>query len=262
MVRLKRQFGKVYFVGSGPGDPDLLTIRAMNLLKKSDVIVYDALVTGSVIDLIPEVTVKIPVRQRPRDRGMSIDEIGAVLVSYALRGNSVVRLKSGDPLIFGRLWEEIAFLVSAGIEYEIVPGISSALASAALAKIPLTDRRFSSSFAVVTGHEAKDKVRGRVDWRKLSAAVDTLIVLMGATNASDYTREMIRAGIDGSIPLTAVCNVSRPDQRIVETTLSDVAEGRNPSLGNLCVIMISIGRKRELEKSSKPEVGIMLDQEG
>lgn len=233
--------GKVYFVGSGPGDPDLLTVKAHNLLDTADVVVYDALVTRGIVERISPNAVRIPVRKSPRGHGMNIEEIGNTLVSLALGGNSVVRLKSGDPLIFGRLWEETEFLDSAGIPYEIVPGITSALSSAAFARIPLTDRRFSSSVAIVTGHEARDKKYHSVDWAQLAKSVDTVIVLMGASNIAEYSRKILESGIEGNILLTVVCNASRNNQKILETTLAEAAYGDFDLKEDLCTVIISLG---------------------
>lgn len=232
--------GIVYFVGAGPGDPGLLTVRALNLISTADTVIYDALVTREITDMIPEGVKRIPVRKSPRSRGLGIDGIGKLIVSLAGEGKSVVRLKSGDPLIFGRLWEETEFLDSAGIPYEIVPGISSALSAAALAGIPLTDRRFSSSVAIVTGHEARDKESQAVDWAGLAESVDTVVVLMGATNIMDYCRKLIEAGADSDVRLTAVCNVSRPDQKVIRATLGDGARGELVSVGSLCTVIISL----------------------
>lgn len=233
--------GKVYFVGSGPGDPDLLTVRAQDLLTTSEVVVYDALVTDEIVKRIGPNAVRIPVRKSPRGRGMSIDEIGNTLVDWAHKRKSVVRLKSGDPLIFGRLWEETEYLDSAGIPYEIVPGITSALSSAAFARIPLTDRRYSSSVAIVTGHEARDKKSPSVNWADLARTVDTIIVMMGATNIAEYSKKLLDSGVDGSVLLTIVCNASRNDQKILETTLVDAAYGDFTLHEDLCTVIISLG---------------------
>lgn len=241
--------GKVYFVGSGPGDPDLLTVRALDLIRNCDAVVYDALVTAPIIEKIPAGSLRVPVRETPSEKGMNITSIGTTLVDLAMAGMSVIRLKSGDPLIFGRLWEETDYLDAAGIQYEIVPGISSAFSSAAFAGIPITDRRFSSSVAIVTGHEAKDKKSPAVDWKGLAKTVDTIIVLMGSSSMAEYSKKLIDAGVDGSTALTIVCNASRENQRVIGTTLAETAEGKVVEHDNLCTVIISIGASRVKQKS-------------
>lgn len=232
--------GRVYFVGAGPGDPDLLTVRAANLLCSSDAVLYDALVTPEILERIPAGVRRIAVRRSPREKGVKISDIGGLLVKLASGGKTVVRLKSGDPLIFGRLWEEASFLDATGIPYEIVPGITSALSAAAFARIPLTDRRYSSTLAIVTGHESKDKTKMAVNWEKLASTVDTLVVLMGATNISAYSARLLGGGADESAKFTIVCDGSRGNEKIVFTTLGEASRGRCNDFGDLCTVIINL----------------------
>lgn len=232
--------GKVYFVGAGPGDPGLLTVRSVELLKSADVVIHDSLVTREIIQKIPAEVRRIAVRRSPRARGLTLEEMSSLMIAYAKSGETVVRLKSGDPLIFGRTWEEIEPLEREGIEYEIVPGITSALASAAFARIPLTDRRFSSSFAIVTGHEAKTKITRSVDWGALAKSVDTLVVLMGVSTMSTYCGKLLDAGAEPSAAVTVVSNASRSDQKIFRTTLGEMADGVPEEYGDLCTVIISL----------------------
>lgn len=232
--------GRVYFVGAGPGDPELLTVKALELMKRADVVIYDSLVTKEIVQFIPESVRKIGIRKSPRAKGLSLQEMCSLMIAYTNSGETVVRLKSGDPLIFGRTWEEIEYLKNAGIEYEIVPGITSALSSAALAGVPLTDRRFSSSFAVVTGHEAKGKSTGSIDWNTLAKSVDTLVVLMGVSTVKEYSRKLLDAGVEPSAVVTVVSNASRIDQKIFRTTLEEVKEGIPEEYGDLCTVIISM----------------------
>lgn len=229
----------VYFVGAGPGDPGLLTVKALKLLQSADVVIYDGLVTSDILDLINVTAKKIPMRRDPREKGLSIEEVSRVMIYYASQGKDVVRLKCGDPLIFGRTGEEIDQLNISGIDWEIVPGISSALSSAALSETVLTDRRNSSSLAIVTGHESKDKKASAVKWDKLVDAVDTIIVLMGSSNVSEYCKKLVSAGMDQRSTVTMVCNTSRTDQKITRITLGQASNPQRSAPGDLCTIIIS-----------------------
>lgn len=231
--------GKVYFVGAGPGAPDLLTVRALNLLRGADTVVYDSLVTDEVMALVPDQVEKIAVRSKPRDKGLEAAEIGNIAARKALDGNTVVRLKSGDPLVFSRIGEEIDCLTGMEVEFEIVPGISSAFFSAAVSRTMLTDRRYASSLAIVTGHEARGKTRPRVDWEMLARAVDVLIVLMGASNLTDYCRQLRNAGMDGRCAVTLVGNASRGDQAITSITLDEACGGGAKIPSDLSTVLIS-----------------------
>ncbi len=232
--------GIVYFVGSGPGDPGYLTIKALKLLRSSDLVIYDSLVTREIIRKIPNSVHRVAVRMSPHSKGMKMKELTELMVRHALGGKIIVRLKSGDPLLFGRTWEEIEPLEEAGIKYEIVPGVSSAFASAALSKTPLTDRRFSSSVAIVTGHEANNKLSTSVNWGLLAHSVDTLIILMGASTIADYSEKLIEAGVDGSATVTLIFNASREDQKMIRTTLARVSGGLAMNFGDLCTVIINL----------------------
>ncbi|MCL4322994.1 MAG: uroporphyrinogen-III C-methyltransferase [Candidatus Thermoplasmatota archaeon] len=233
-------YGKVYFVGAGPGDPELLTIKAMKILKSCDVVIHDSLVSQELLSMMPEGTEIVPIRETPRQKGMNINEIGSLLVKYAKAGKNVVRLKSGDPLIFSRIGEEIQFLDNEGIEYSIIPGISSAIYSAAASKTVITDRRFSSSFAVVTGHESKEKDFSSVRWETLSKAADTIIVLMGSSNMADYCKRLRDTGLDKRTPLVIVSNGSRKDEKIIKTTLENAINSEPGEYGELSTVIINV----------------------
>src|SRR5213593_1343344 len=171
--------GKVYLVGAGPGDPGLLTVRGLELLRSAQVIVYDQLVNPALLDEAAPTAIKIFVGKQAGRHCIAQEEINSVLISYARAGDEVVRLKGGDPFVFGRGGEEAEALAEARVPFEIVPGVSSAVAAPAYAGIPLTHRGMSSSFAVVTGHEDSCKGAAPVDWARLAGGVDTLVVLMG-----------------------------------------------------------------------------------
>ncbi len=163
--------GKVYLVGAGPGDPGLLTVRGLEVLRKAEVVIYDRLVTPSFLDEAPPEALRISAGKLPGTHQLCQEQINALLIAHARRGRRVVRLKGGDPFVFGRGDEEGEALAGAGIPFEIVPGVSSRVAVPAYAVIPLTHRKFSSSFAAVTGHEERCKHEPAVDWERLATAV-------------------------------------------------------------------------------------------
>jgi uroporphyrinogen III methyltransferase/synthase len=171
--------GKVYLVGAGPGDPGLLSIKAMKILEKANVVIYDRLITRAILRLIPKKAEKIYVGKRSGKHTISQDKINEILIREARKGKVVVRLKGGDPFLFGRGGEEVQELRKSGIQFEVVPGITSALAAPAYAGIPLTHRKYASSLAIVTGHEDPTKPESSVKWEKLARSVDTIVVLMG-----------------------------------------------------------------------------------
>ena len=215
--------GKVYLVGAGPGDPGLLTIRGLDLLRHAQVIVYDQLVNPALLEEAAPQTIRIFVGKRAGRHCIAQDEINDVLIAHARAGHDVVRLKGGDPFVFGRGGEEAEALADAAIPFEIVPGVSSAVAVPAYAGIPLTHRKFASSFAVVTGHEAR-KPNSTVDWAKLATAVDTLVILMGLTNLHLIVRKLMEHGRSAETPVSVIRSGTTSEQQAVIGTLSDIVE--------------------------------------
>jgi uroporphyrin-III C-methyltransferase len=215
--------GKVYLVGAGPGDPGLLTVRGLQLLRSAQVIVYDQLVNPALLDEVAPPAIKIFVGKRAGRHCIVQEEINSVLIFYARTGREVVRLKGGDPFVFGRGGEEAEALSQAGIPFEIVPGVSSAIAVPAYAGIPLTHRKFASSFAVVTGHEAR-KPNSSVDWAKLATAVDTLVILMGLSNLPIIVEKLIAHGRSLHTPVAVIHSGTTSDQENVVGTLADIVE--------------------------------------
>ena len=212
--------GRVHLVGAGPGDPELLTVRAARLIATADVIVHDRLVGQNVLaGRRPDATL-IDVSKRPGGQSVTQAEINRVLIAQARSGLEVVRLKGGDPFVFGRGGEEAAALAAAGIEFELVPGISSALAGPAAAGIPVTHRDLARSFTVVTAHATGLDDH---DWDAL-AAVDTLVVLMGAATAADVVQRLLRAGRPVETPAAAVQEATLPGQQEVRSPLGALAE--------------------------------------
>ena len=178
--------GKVYLIGAGPGDPKLLTIRALELLSKADVVVYDRLIGEAILKFAPKTANKIYVGKRSGRHVVPQDKINELLVSTALEGKIVVRLKGGDPFLFGRGGEEAEKLVEKGVLFEIIPGITSAITAPMYAGIPLTHRDNASSVVIVTGHQAGDS-RKPIKWSKLAEAVDTIVILMGIESLETRT---------------------------------------------------------------------------
>ncbi|MCS7224165.1 MAG: uroporphyrinogen-III C-methyltransferase [Armatimonadetes bacterium] len=218
--------GKVWIVGAGPGDPGLLTVKGAACLRQADVVIYDRLTSPGVLSLAPATAELIDVGKTPGGAGPEQSAINALLISKATEGKKVVRLKNGDPFVFGRGGEEAEALAAAGVPFEIVPGISSAFAVPAYAGIPLTDRRFASSFAVAVGHTAfgKDGWEGTVDFRSLAGA-DTVVALMAASELTRIGRELIGAGVRADTPAAVIERGATPRQKTIVTNLDRIASG-------------------------------------
>ncbi len=215
--------GVIYLVGAGPGDPGLITAKGLEILRSADVVVYDRLVAPALVaDALPGAE-RVFVGKRPHGGGANLaqDEINALLVERARRGLTVVRLKGGDPFVFGRGAEECEALHAAGVPFRVVPGVTSAIAVPAAAGIPVTHRRLASAFAVVTGHEC-DGV-SNLDWQSL-ARVPTLVVLMGLSALPEITARLLEHGADPDTPAAAIASGTLPDQRVVVATLATLAE--------------------------------------
>ena len=217
-----RQSGSVALVGAGPGDPGLMTVRGLELLRRADVVVYDRLVHPRLLDEAPRAR-RIFAGKATDHHTLSQERINALLIVHARRGRRVVRLKGGDPFVFGRGGEEALALAQAGIPFEVVPGVSSAVAVPAYAGIPLTHRGIASSFAVVTGHEDIDKLRSSVDWARLARAADTLVVLMGLKSLPRIARTLVANGRPVSTPVALVRWGTTDVQETVTGTLGDIA---------------------------------------
>jgi uroporphyrin-III C-methyltransferase len=212
--------GRVSLVGAGPGDPDLITVKGARRLTEADVVVYDRLVAPSLLDLAPAVAERIYVGKEPGRAAMSQAAIGELLVTEALAGRDVVRLKGGDPFVFGRGGEEMLACVEAGIEVEVIPGITSAVAAPAAAGIPLTHRGVARSFAVVTGSTAH--AEDTVDLTRMATATDTLVVLMAAGKLADTCRALIAAGRSPQEPAAIVQWATTAEERSVVGTLAEL----------------------------------------
>ena len=216
--------GRVALVGAGPGDPGLLTVRASRCLEEAEVIVYDRLVNPALLDLAPPDTLRIFAGKRAGAHCLPQAAINALLVHHAEAGRFVVRLKSGDPFVFGRGGEEALALAQAGIAFEIVPGISSAIAVPAYAGIPVTHRGIAASFAVLTGHEDPSKTGEAVDWRKLATAVDTLVVLMAAATFPKIVGILLAHGRAPETPVALIRWGTTEAQEVRVGTLADIVK--------------------------------------
>ncbi|MDQ0256197.1 uroporphyrin-III C-methyltransferase/uroporphyrinogen III methyltransferase/synthase [Evansella vedderi] len=198
------KIGKVILVGAGPGDPELITIKGMKAIMKADVIVYDRLVSKELLGYADRNSKLIYCGKLPDRHIIPQEKINEILVEYALKGKIVVRLKGGDPSIFGRVGEEAEYCVEYGVPFEMVPGITSGIGAATYAGIPLTHRDFSSSCAFITGHKRTDKINKGIEWEKLSTSVDTLVFYMGVGNLGMIQENLIRHGRSVHTPVALV----------------------------------------------------------
>ena len=243
----------VYLVGSGPGDPGLLTMRAYELLQDCDALVYDRLADSRIVAFANKNALKISAGKGPGSVDLTQDETNAKLVELSSSYKKIVRLKGGDPFVFGRGGEEAQILMDNNIDFEIVPGISSSIAGAAYAGIPVTHRGVATNFTVVTGHENPEKESEQVRWKELAAIDGTIVVLMGVGNRAKIAQALIDGGKDPKTPVAIVRNATRPDQISLRCKLDELAtvDALNPS------VMI-IGAVAELNYSwfeSKPLFG-------
>ncbi|MGO4546211.1 uroporphyrinogen-III C-methyltransferase [Paenibacillus sp. 2TAB23] len=214
--------GKVYLVGAGPGDPKLITVRGLQCLKECDVVVYDRLASPRLLRYVKPGTERIYVGKLPDRHTMKQEEINQLLVDLALQGKVVTRLKGGDPTIFGRVGEEAELLYDNGIEFEIIPGITSAIAVPAYAGIPVTHRDFASSLSIITGHESPDKLDRSIHWDKVTNATGTLIFLMGVAKIGYIADQLIKHGKPPETPVALVRWGTRVEQRTVVGTLETI----------------------------------------
>jgi uroporphyrin-III C-methyltransferase len=237
--------GVVYIVGAGPGDPRLITVAGLEAVRSSDAIVYDRLINPALLDEAPARAERIPVGKRPGGHAVTQAVIDAIVIDRARAGRTVTRLKGGDPFVYGRGGEECEALRVAGIPFVVIPGVTSAIAVPALAGIPVTHRRYSSAFAVVTGHQCDDP--STVDWHAL-ARIPTLIVLMGLATLARTARRLIAAGVPGSRPAAVVASGTLPQERAVTGTLETIARrARDAALEPPAVLIVGeVVRLREI----------------
>jgi uroporphyrin-III C-methyltransferase/precorrin-2 dehydrogenase/sirohydrochlorin ferrochelatase len=229
--------GEVYLVGAGPGDPDLLTFRALRLMQKADVVLYDRLTDHHVMNLVRREAERIYVGKQPEDHELPQGEISALLVKLAKEGKRVLRLKGGDPFMFGRGGEEIEALAAEGIPFQVCPGITAAIGAAAYAGIPLTHRDHAQACVFVTGHGKDGKID--LDWTALLQPRQTVAIYMGLRNVEALTREFVVRGADPNLPAAIIDNATRTSQRVVAGTLATLsAKARAAELSGPAIIIV------------------------
>jgi uroporphyrinogen III methyltransferase / synthase len=234
----------VYLVGAGPGDPGLLTVRGRDLLTVADVVVHDRLSAPALLELVRADAERIDVGKSPRGPSVPQSRINELLVEHGRTGRVVVRLKGGDPFVFARGAEEAAALAAAGVPYEVVPGITSAIAAPAYAGIPVTLRYSSTSFTVVTGHEDPTKERSEVDWESIARVGGTIVILMGVANLQRIAERLMAGGLPPDTPAAAVRWGTRPDQTTVRATLATLHQ---QSLAPPSTIVVGEVARQDLE---------------
>lgn len=231
---------RVAIVGAGPGDPELLTLKALRLLGEADAVVYDRLVSDEVLALIPAGATRIYVGKATSRHNLGQDEINELLVRLAQAGHKVVRLKGGDPNVFGRVGEEAEYLAQRGVACEIVPGITAASGCAAAIGMPLTHRGLATGVRFVAGH-CRAEAELDLDWRSLADADTTLVIYMALANLPLFSRELIAAGLSPATPAAAVMWGTTPKQRVVVATLADLPE-RAKAEGLEAPVLALVGR--------------------
>ena len=250
--------GAVWLVGAGPGDPELLTLKALKVLQAADVVVHDGLVSGEVLDLAPASARRISVAKRKSRHSYAQDEINRMLVAFAQEGLKVVRLKGGDPFIFGRGGEELEACRAAGVECHVVPGVTAALAAGAGAGAPLTHRGSAQAVTFVTGHAAAGG-EPDLDWESLARANQTVVIYMGVSTVAGIAARLIGAGRDGATPALVVENASRPDERRLLTTLSELPKAAADVAGPALLI---VGEAMALAKAGGHETASQVEARG
>jgi len=212
--------GKVYIVGAGPGDPELITLKGLNILRKADVVIYDRLVSEDLVAMAVNAKELIYMGKHVGESERQ-KEINKLLIEKARQYEVVVRLKNGDPFVFGRGGEECEALRDAGIEYEVIPGISSALAAPLYAGIPLTHRNFSSSVTITVGHRKEGK---ELDLKRAFRSADTVVVLMGVSNLAEIVKQAMEAGLSTKTPVAIIERATTREQRVITGTLEDIVK--------------------------------------
>ena len=216
--------GKVYLVGAGPGDPDLITVKGLQLVKKADVVIYDRLVHPKILENIRPEAERFYVGKKSDHHTLPQGKINSLMVKEAKKGKRILRLKGGDPFVFGRGAEEVLYLVERGIPWEVVPGVTSATAVPAYASIPITHREFSSMVSIITGHETFSKERSGLRYDLIAPNDSTLVILMGMSNLKTIAQELLLHGRAGDTPACIITWGTYPKQQILLGTLADIAE--------------------------------------
>ncbi|MEM9006686.1 MAG: uroporphyrinogen-III C-methyltransferase [Cyanobacteria bacterium P01_F01_bin.86] len=251
-----RPLGKVYLVGAGPGDPGLFTLKGKALLEKADVVIYDALVSAPILAMINPQAKLLAAGKRRGYHSLSQSEITQLLIEKARHHQVVVRLKGGDPFVFGRGGEEMVDLVAAGLAVEVVPGITAGVAVPAYAGIPVTHRQFSSSVTFVTGHEATGKYRPQVNWKAIAQSSETIVVYMGIHNLPHIVEALTTAGLSSDTPVALIRWGTCPEQEELITTLATVEADMttNGFAAPAIAIIGKVVKLHEILATSRPEI--------
>ena len=231
--------GKVYLIGAGPGDYRLLTLKACDCLKMADTVVYDRLADERILQYAPRDAEFIYVGKASSQHTMTQDKICQLLVDLAKEGKTVVRLKGGDPFVFGRGGEEALLLQENGLPFEIVPGVTSAISVPAYAGIPVTHRGVAASFAVVTGHEDPTKENSDINWQQLATATDTVVFLMGVANLPKITARLMENGRSGDTPVAIIRWGTKAQQQVWNSTVAEAADlVKSESIKPPCIFLV------------------------
>ncbi len=231
--------GEVFLVGAGPGDPDLITIKGMDLIRTADVIVHDSLIGMELLDHARKDAEMIDVGKRGGHHKVPQGEINKIIVRKALEGKKVIRLKGGDPFMFGRGGEEAEELRLSGVKVHVVPGVSSAISGPALAGIPVTHRDHASFVTFVTGHESDAKEEDIINWKGMASMGGTIVILMGMSNLERNMSSLIEGGLDPCTPVAVVHKASMPGQKVVQGTVSNItARCSEEGVGSPAVIVV------------------------
>lgn len=252
---MKKRIGNVVLVGAGPGDPELITVRGRARLAEADVVVYDELAGTALLRLARPEAERIFVGKRCGKRAAEQEEIHAILIHEALNGRRVVRLKGGDPLVFGRGGEEWEALQAAGIPVEIVPGVTAAAAAGAAAAVPLTHRNCASGVVFLTGHESPAKPESTVDWEALARLRMTLCIYMGVRKLGTIAERLVEAGMPIDTPVAIVSRATWPDETVLRLSLHELVRGEQgevpaPALAIIGEVAHSADRARALASTS------------
>ncbi|MBS2211759.1 uroporphyrinogen-III C-methyltransferase [Carboxylicivirga mesophila] len=251
-------YGKVWLVGAGPGDADLISLKAVKLLKQADIVLYDYLVNKELLDYCPDACEMVYVGKKKDKHTFPQEELNELIAHYASKGQNIVRLKGGDPFVFGRGVEEIMTLIEYGIDYEVVPGITSGVAVPAYMGIPVTARHVASSVTFVTGHPAKGN--NSVDWQALAKASDTLVVYMGVSNAQRIANELITGGKKEETPVALIRWGTYPQQEMLTATLKTIGDVMEDK-GFLPPALMVIGEVVNFSEQLKPVIQSVKPQE-
>jgi uroporphyrinogen III methyltransferase/synthase len=244
------QPGRVYLTGAGPGDEGLLTVKALRLIQEAEVIIYDRLIGEEILKYASPAAEKLYAGKESGGHSLPQDKINEMLLHYAQAGKKVLRLKGGDPFLFGRGGEEAEYLHKFGVDFEVVPGVTSALAAPAYAGIPLTHRGYASLVTILTGHEDPSKAHSAVDWKNLANNPGTLVILMGLENLASIVKTLIDYGKDPATPVALIQEGTKPTQQVVTGTLQDIAIKAEAATLTPPVIIV-IGKVVPLRQSLK-----------